>query len=695
MQSDEIQWHRSGNATEESQLLCGRSSVPPDDGYYEFGFIRSSRMKTTTNSSGTLGWGKITRATDRWGHPLTAQQLRLLPKVRGYRSGRMRHFIHLCSSNPCSARPNYDLETALHLFKVPKENKLFTVASAPAACSDPVDPVELAAVVEPIPVEHQWRLASRNGAWGLQELRSRGQLQFSNPECTRLYSVVETSIAEVPDCPTQAPLVNMKPPAPASLILGMEGSHSVANVTAVAATVSASPAVAARHTVEATLLDLARTIRTPKAYVGYSAFILMGLLKRCRPCVWEGSTLIDLLAVFAPSASRGCDQQPLSITAILCTLKQHGCAVTLDFEPISGDYPLCTTTHFVAGLMIPEPTDPPMNRTFEAIYASLGVAVLTTNLDGDCGLDVMTMMLGLPHTPGARQDLRTELSDYLSERIREPWLQDIMVVCQELLQEDVNLYRSGDAKIISAPSAPAAAVADGAVVDVDQNEVVKPDAETVEAMRWVIQTDTGAVIKDCHLVSFIQRQQPGILMMWLARYRARDAEKQKAAAYEASAPAGGSAPAEIINHADEIRVMRKYFRNSSQLWGRLDFSADSKMMWNWYDRGQPKLYLTRDRTHPPVWTNKHMESLQWSETHCWNIVIGIRRLGTARRWTKIGFLKFEKRRPVMSLKPKKHLTIEWAVPLKRWSPVNSVMDLTVVPSLLRICCGHDPKCSTS
>ena len=70
--------------------------------------------------------------------------------------------------------------------------------------------------------------------------------------------------------------------------------------TAVAVAAVSSTAVAAGQTIEAALLALARAIRKPNNYVGYSAFILMGLLMKSQPCVWEGSTFIDLLEVFAP-----------------------------------------------------------------------------------------------------------------------------------------------------------------------------------------------------------------------------------------------------------------------------------------------------------------------------------------------------------------------------------------------------------
>ena len=58
-------------------------------------------------------------------------------------------------------------------------------------------------------------------------------------------------------------------------------------------------------------------------------------------------------------------------------------------------------------------------------------------------------------------------------------MHDIMVACQELRQEDVTLYRSGDANILAASTAPASAVADPALAAVEQKDVVTPDEETL------------------------------------------------------------------------------------------------------------------------------------------------------------------------------------------------------------------------
>ncbi len=362
-------------------------------------------------------------------------------------------------------------------------------ASSPAAGLAPVGP---APVVEPAP--------------GEEPATALKQAEVLEPG-------VDTDMAEVPDCPKEAALKKIKPPAPASPI--HVDSQGVTNATAVAVTAAASRAVAAQHTIEATLLALAREIRRPRAYVGYSAFILMALLKKCQPCVWEGASFIDLLEVFAPWAKEHCTT-PLPVRAVPCGLvAQAGGSVEL--APISDEHPLSKTCHFVAGITIPECQAPPSSCSFEALYASLGVAILASVLDGDCALDVMTMMLGIPPSGSARNDLRIELSDYLMARIGEPWLHDIMVACQELRQEDVSLYRSGDAKILAAPTAPAPAVAESAVAAVEQKEVVTPDEETFAAMRWASKLDDDSCV-----LGLIRSLPKEVVEEQLSLYRRRD-----------------------------------------------------------------------------------------------------------------------------------------------------------------------------
>ena len=115
----------------------------------------------------------------------------------------------------------------------------------------------------------------------------------------------------------------------------------------------------------------------------------------------------------------------------------------MELAPISAQHPLSKTSHFVAGLTVLECDALAGECAFEVLYASFGVAIMSTVVDGDCGLDVMTLMLGKGSSFSFRRDLRMELSDYLIARVGELWLHDIMVACQELRLEDVQAYRSG------------------------------------------------------------------------------------------------------------------------------------------------------------------------------------------------------------------------------------------------------------
>ena len=181
-----------------------------------------------------------------------------------------------------------NLSPPIHLREVPKQGGLpavaepsgsqlplpATVETAVAGPSNEASPLAAglvpvgpALLVEPAPIEEP--------ATALEQAEA-------------LEPVVDTGKAEVPACPSEAALTKMKPPAPEPPV--HVDPQGVTNATAVAATAAVPPA-AARHTIDATLLALAREIRRPRAYVGYSAFILMGLLKKCQPCVMEGGNI--------------------------------------------------------------------------------------------------------------------------------------------------------------------------------------------------------------------------------------------------------------------------------------------------------------------------------------------------------------------------------------------------------------------
>ena len=283
-----------------------------------------------------------------------------------------------------------------------------------------------------------------------------------------------------------------------------------------AAIVPHSSAVAAQNKIHATLLALARSIRKPRSYVGYSAFILMGLLKKCRPCVWEGPQCVDLLQEFAPWAIEDCKKQ-CPVHAIPCVLiAKPGGAVHC--APISEEHPLARVGHYVGGAQVPASAVAEETQDFELLYASLGIATLPTVMDGDCGLDVMNMMLAQPSTFDSRKQLRIELSDYLISRIGEPWMLELMVACQELESTDL-AAASTHIFVPSGAVAPPAVAAAPAVADKPEETFETVPQETFEAIRW------ASNLQDAANVLSLCRSLPGeIIQEQLRLYRNREAQ---------------------------------------------------------------------------------------------------------------------------------------------------------------------------
>ena len=451
-------------------------------------------VRITPNKNGTTGYATILASTDPANQPGKV--------VR----------IHYCLSNPCAAEwksksKHGGYGEPMHLQPRERDTEFPAVAAGPGskmplpATAPPSLPAAVPpAVAEPAVAEtstpppgeltHPTEMAPTEvlpvaepaaAPPAAEKPPGEGQTAATEeapPAMDLTVEVLEDQV-KAPDCPKKAALHCMHPPAPAPPI--DDPQQGGASATAVAVTAVVPPSVAAKHRIESKLLALAREIRTPMAYVGYSAFLLMGLLKKGRPCVWEGTSFIDLLQVFAPWALETCTMQ-FPMTAIACTLiAQSGGAVEL--APICAQYALAKTSHYIAGIQIPECEILEETCSFEALYTSIGVACVASVVDGDCGLDVMTMMLGIAASFSARKDLRIEISDYLITRIGEPWLHDLMVACQELLQEDVVLYRSGDTQIVDTAIATPTAVADPAA-STDETIETPVDEETFAAMRW-------------------------------------------------------------------------------------------------------------------------------------------------------------------------------------------------------------------
>ena len=134
-------------------------------------------------------------------------------------------------------------------------------------------------------------------------------------------------------------------------------------------------------------LKLARELRTPGAYVGYSAFVLLALSFGVRPYMWEGENRIDIVGHFAPHLLERC-QRLCYVDGVGCRL---GAAVdgVVSLLQVSAAHPLNTCNHFIGGV-----------RTtcicavggadIASFYHQLGVVLRGTPMDGDCGIHTMS-----------------------------------------------------------------------------------------------------------------------------------------------------------------------------------------------------------------------------------------------------------------------------------------------------------------
>ena len=103
------------------------------------------------------------------------------------------------------------------------------------------------------------------------------------------------------------------------------------------------------------VLKLAREIRRERAYVGYIFFVCVGLVKRCRPMVWEGDVMVDLLDAFAPWALDSC-VAPCAVQGVCCCLLSSPSGLA-QLAPVSDEHPLNECSHFVAACEVVAPLE--------------------------------------------------------------------------------------------------------------------------------------------------------------------------------------------------------------------------------------------------------------------------------------------------------------------------------------------------
>ena len=311
---------------------------------------------------------------------------------------------------------------------------------------------------------------------------------------------------------------------------GAAGSSEAAAGSSEVAATALSPAHAEAKVLRA-LLSVARGIRRPREYVGYSFFACLALARECRPCAWEGSQRVDLVADYAPWAVPLCTGA-CAVDAVCCCMVPAVAGGHASMVQVCEACPLQDCSHFVAAAPMGGGAVVDGGHEIEGFYSALGVAVLGTVMDGDCGIDVACQMLSLPQTASRRAALREEISDYLIARVQEPWMQDLMAALQEINTDDVKLSRSGG----EAPMAgregqlaePPAAPADEGALSRSGGEGPKLDAKghslTLKAIAWATGFDDHALLE-----SLAASLPPAVCGEQVVLHAAASAGKKRAA----------------------------------------------------------------------------------------------------------------------------------------------------------------------
>ena len=76
--------------------------------------------------------------------------------------------------------------------------------------------------------------------------------------------------------------------------------------------------------------------------------------------------------------------------------------------PVSDDHPLSETKHYVAATAVAGVDKDCDGDSMRAFYQRMGVVLMETVMDGDCGVDCACRMLGLASTREARKELRED-----------------------------------------------------------------------------------------------------------------------------------------------------------------------------------------------------------------------------------------------------------------------------------------------
>ena len=358
--------------------------------------------------------------------------------------------LHVCATTPCGARypPN-------KYIYVPPPIHARLVAPAPldaaADASPPVGATATAASPQPSPASatpQASAFAAPEAVSGLVEPAVAGLVEPA------VAGLVEPAVAglDTPAAPSEtagkyavapppaplpkssAQLTEDAPPPERAALPSISSAAPLPPVVApvVAPVVSAKEVVQKSAVVEPDDLDEAVVVhdltnaevaremnafllelQADRKYVGLAVFVIFALRYRLRVQVWYGSRCEDVLAAYAPWANDAIsDKAP--VQAVCSNIVDRDLVVVDNAEE---------TNHWVAAIPClgeggsgasfdGSEGESEATALFHAIYLSLGLDIEDTVRDGDCGLDVLCLMLNWARTQKNRSFLRSELAAF-------------------------------------------------------------------------------------------------------------------------------------------------------------------------------------------------------------------------------------------------------------------------------------------
>ena len=153
------------------------------------------------------------------------------------------------------------------------------------------------------------------------------------------------------------------------------------------------------------LLQLARKIRTPRQYIGYSALTCFGLAFDCCPCVWEGDVRVNLINAYATSQLTRCTKR-CQVDGVCCIMEHDVESERVNLMHVSEMHPLSKVNHYIAGVPMTGGVYGKDGSVYD--FYSSRLALLGTVMDGDCGIDLCCLMMGRPQSTSERSRVREE-----------------------------------------------------------------------------------------------------------------------------------------------------------------------------------------------------------------------------------------------------------------------------------------------